>query len=107
MITDEQVEVALKLLDESPQRFGQLWGAVKAGEHLVKQYFSRAFMATKTGSVEYRKAEATTDPEYIRIQHDYENAEAEYKTLWAQISAAKILLEVYRTQQASNRARML
>lgn len=105
-ITDQQIENDLALLRDSAAELGSLWGAVKAGEHLVKQYRARAFLAA-SGTVAEREAIALTDPEVARAQNDYENAEADYKTLWAKREAAKIEIDAWRTWNASSRAKTI
>ena len=106
MIEEQHVERALKYLRDSAGEFGQFAGNIKASEHLIKQYKAQAFLIAK-GTIAEREAHAQGDARVIGSQHDLENAETEYKTIWAKRKAAELTIEVWRTQSASNRARMI
>jgi len=106
LIPSENISADLALLRDSADDFGRLCGAIKASEHLIKQYKAQAFIEA-TGTVAEREAKAQLDQRVARAQGDNENAEADFKTLWAKRKAAEIEIEAWRTWSASNRAQMV
>ena len=102
MISDEQLTEHLNLMASTDDAIGEAWGRVKATEHLVKQYRSMAFLESQ-GTVAEREHKSSRDPQVIKAQDDYADAEREYKTIWAKRETAKYHIEVWRSQNSARK----
>ena len=106
MIDEERVEKALEYLRDSSTEYGKQAGAIKAAEHMIKQHRALAFIDA-SGTVAEREAKAQSDANVFRYQEELEDAEVAFRTIMARRKAAELLIEVWRTQSASNRAKMI
>ena len=71
-------------------------------EIMCKRIRSRVFV-TETGSVEARKAAAEVHKDVIEADDGYVAATLEYETVKARRSRAEIVIDVFRTLEASRR----
>ena len=64
---------------------------------------SLLMLASNESSAAMREAEAYAHPEYLDLLDEIKMAQVEAITLKLQIEAAKLRVEVYRTESANNR----
>jgi len=106
MITELQVENALKYLHESAGTYGEVCGLVELQSHNIKMYKSMAFLEA-TGTVAERDAHANMDQRVIDAVEAHKDAVVEKMTIQTRRQAMSLKIEVWRTQSASNRTKML
>ena len=106
MITDNQAEKALMYLRDSAGQYGEVCGLVELRSHNIKMYRSMAFLEA-SGTVGEREAKGHTDQRTIDAVKEHQNAIVEKMTIMTKRKAAELQIEVWRTQSASNRAKMI
>jgi len=106
MITDERAEAAVEYLRDSAKQYGEICGLVELRAHNIKIYRSLAFLES-SGPVAEREATAWTNHKVRDAVDEHSNAVAEKMEIMTKRKAAELTIEVWRTQSASNRARML
>jgi uncharacterized protein (UPF0335 family) len=102
MFADQRIERAVEFIASEAGRIGDLIGHCKGLEYQAKVIKGQAYLDA-TGTIQARDAQAVTTPEYKAIIEEIENAWAEKETLQAQFKAAELMVEVWRSQQATNR----
>ena len=102
MITDDQVEKALNYMAERAIEYSNLVGRCKGLEHRRKVVSSQQFLSS-TGTVAERQASAEASDEYRTIINEIEAAETEKALIATHLERARLTIDVWRTQQASNR----
>jgi hypothetical protein len=96
------MEAAMEFLAETDDPYAQAKAGVLRAEILTKRVRSRVFLVG-SGSVESRKAEAEGHPDVIEADESLCAATLAFETLKAKRSRAEILIDVYRTLEASRR----
>src|SRR5271154_4261220 len=96
------MEAAMEFLAETDERYALAKAEVLRAEIMCKRVRARIFVG-ESGAVELKKAKAETFPEVIKMDDEYCNATLEFETLKAKRSRAEILIDVYRTLEASRR----
>jgi len=92
----------MNFLAESDESFANAKTALLRCEILCKRVRARIFSASE-GGVEARKAAAECHSEVIAADDAYIAATLEYEALRAQRGRAEILIEVWRSVEASRR----
>ena len=92
----------MEFLAETDEKYALAKAEVLHAEILCKRVRARVFVG-ESGAVELKKAKAETFPEVIKADDEYCNATLEFETLKAKRSRAEILIDVYRTLEASRR----
>jgi len=92
----------MEFLAETDERYALAKAEVLRAEIMCKRVRARIFVG-ESGAVELKKAKAETFPEVIKMDDEYCNATLEFETLKAKRSRAEILIDVYRTLEASRR----
>lgn len=105
MVSEEQVENALKYLASTDEQVAQLKGHMKAAEHLLKVGKAMAFLKADGNNAE-REAAALTSDEYAGLVEELENAVADYETIHNKRERAVLTIEVWRSENASRRQGM-
>jgi hypothetical protein len=103
-ISDERAENAFTALRSTDEKLGLLKANVARTEYLAKLHEAKVFL-TSTGTMDERKAQARVAAEGSWQEHFSEIAA--YESLKATREDAAILLELYRTSEASIRQRRL
>ena len=106
MITDERTEKAVLYLRDSAKQYGEICGLVELRAHNIKINRSVAFLEA-SGPVAEREAKAWITPDVRLAVDEHSNAVAEKMEILTKRKAAELTIEVWRTQSASNRARMI
>jgi hypothetical protein len=97
------MEAAMQYLAETDDKYALAKADLLRTEILAKRARARVFMAEGTGSVEARKANAEGHPDVIAVDDALVEATVAFETLKARRSRAEILIDVYRTLEASRR----
>ena len=106
MITDAYAEKALEYLNSTSGQYGEVCGLVELQAHNIKIYRSLAFLES-TGTVAEREAHAWVDQRVKDAVEAHSNAVAEKMQIMTKRKAGELAIEVWRTQSASNRVKML
>jgi hypothetical protein len=96
------MEAAMDFLADTDDKFAEIKTLVARAEILCKRARARMFL-TGEGSVEARKAAAEVHSEVCAADDTYIGALKEFETLKASRSRAEILIDVFRTLEASRR----
>jgi hypothetical protein len=96
------MEAAMQYLAETDDKYALAKADLLRTEILAKRARARVFM-TGEGSVEARKAAAEGHSEVIAVDDALVEATVTFETLKARRSRAEILIDVYRTLEASRR----
>src|SRR6056300_863010 len=97
MITFERAEKAAEFIRDHAEEYGKLIGLCKSLEHQRKVVFGQAFLEVEGKNVAEREAKAYTSPEFKSVVEDIEDAWAHKETIAAQIKAAELTIELYRS----------
>lgn len=92
----------MEFLADSDEPFAQAKTAVMRQEILCKRIRSRVFGFVE-GSVESRKAQAETHQEVVAADDEYIAATLAFETLRARRGRAEIVIDVWRSLNASQR----
>ena len=103
MIPNEAVEMAFLYLNNSSEEIAAARANMIRAEYKAKRVFARMFMAA-SGSVEARKAMATDSEEYAEAMERIAIAEETWERMTDQRNRAKLILEAWRTREATERA---
>jgi len=106
VITEQQVEDALLYLHTSAKQYGEVCGLVELQAHNIKMYRSMAFLEA-TGTVAERDAHAYTDQRVIDAVEAHKDAVTEKMTIMTRRKAMELKIEVWRSQSATSRTKML
>jgi hypothetical protein len=96
------MEAAMDWLASSDEAYALAKAEVLRAEIVCKRARARVFVG-ESGAVELKKAKAETFPEVVKADEEYCNATLEFETLKAKRSRAEILIDVWRTLEASRR----
>jgi hypothetical protein len=96
------MEAAMEFLAETDEKYALAKAEVLRAEIMCKRVRARVFVG-EDGSVELKKAKAEMFPEVVKMDEEYCQATLEFETLKAKRSRAEILIDVYRTLEASRR----
>ena len=107
MISEERAEKAVEYLRDTADEYGQLCGQVELYAHNIKVYKGMAFLLSTEGTVAEREATAWLDPKVRDAIKDHSNAVAQKQTLSTKRKAAELTIDVWRSQNSTNRAKML
>jgi hypothetical protein len=97
------MENAMAFLAETDQSFAEAKTSLLRCEILGKRVRARAFMAEGLGSVEARKANAEAHPDVIGADDALIAATLDFESLKARRSRAEIVIDVWRSVEASRR----
>jgi len=106
MITDAYAEKALEYLNGTAKQYGEVCGLTELQAHNIKIYRSLGFLEA-TGTVAERESTAWVSQLVKDAVEAHSNAVAEKMEILTKRKAAELTIEVWRTQSASNRARMI
>jgi hypothetical protein len=98
----ERMENAMFYLSETDDKYALAKADLLRTEILAKRVRAKIFLSG-SGSVEARKAEAEGHGEVITVDDALVEATVTFETLKARRSRAEILIDVYRTLEASRR----
>ena len=101
-INETRMESAMRFLAESDQDFAQEKVQVERSEILRKRIRARIFLAS-TGTVVERQARAEIDAESEQADDDYCKTIAAYELLKARRQRAELVIDVWRSLEASRR----
>lgn len=101
-LTQERMEAALDYRAVSDDDYAELKADVLRCEILCKRVRARVFVAEE-GSVEARKAKAEGHSEVIAADESYVTATLAFERLRASRETADILIDAFRTVEASRR----
>jgi hypothetical protein len=96
------MEAAMDFLAETDISYAEAKTLLMKTEILCKRTRSRVFV-TQEGSVEARKAAAEVHKDVIEADDTYIAATLEYETIKARRSRAEIVIDVWRSIEASRR----
>ena len=96
-ITDEEVEDALKYLASSAAEFGKLRGNIKFLDLKRKVVRGQAFLESGRKTAAAKTADAESCASYVAILEEIKDAEADYATAQAYITAATMRIDVWRS----------
>ena len=102
IVSEEKLEKALNFLSDSDDEFAEAKANMLRAEIRVDRAKARVFV-TETGSVEERKAKARISEAVTGQEDDYIAAIQAYERLKAWRQRAEIVIDVYRTLEASRR----
>lgn len=93
---------AMTYLAETDEAFAQAKTEVLRAEILCRRIRARVFVGEE-GNIETRKAKAEQFPEVIKADEDFCTATLTFETLKAKRSRAEIVIDVWRSVEASRR----
>jgi hypothetical protein len=96
------MEAAMEFLAETDETFAQAKTEVLRAEILVKRVRARVFVGEE-GAIEVRKAKAEGHADVVAADESLCTSMLAFETLKARRSRAEILIDVYRTLEASRR----
>lgn len=96
------MEAAMNFLAETDESYAQAKTNLLRSEILCKRIRARVYTFVE-GNVEARKAQAETNQEVVTADDEYTKATLDFETLKARRSRAEILMDVWRTLEASRR----
>jgi hypothetical protein len=96
------MEAAMDFLAETDIRFAEAKTRLMQTEILCKRVRARVYI-TQEGGVEARKGAAEAHGDVIDADKDYVAATLDFETLKARRSRAEIVIDVWRTLEASRR----
>lgn len=96
------MEAAMNFLAETDESYAQAKTNLLRSEILCKRIRARVYTFVE-GNVEARKAQAETNQEVVTADDEYIKATLDFETLKARRSRAEILMDVWRTLEASRR----
>jgi hypothetical protein len=102
VVDETRLEQALLFLSETDDAYAETKATMLRCEILCKRVRARIFL-TSEGSIEARKASAEGHGEAIQADEAYVAALLEYEALKAKRSRAEIVIDVFRTLEASRR----
>ena len=102
MITQEKMEAAMEYLAETDEEFALAKAELLRSEILAKRVRARLFVSGE-GSVEMRKAVAEGHVDVIATDDALIKATLQLEALKARRSRAEIVVDVFRTLEASRR----
>lgn len=102
LITDQVLDGAFEWLLQSSDEIAQARANLIRAEYKVKAEFSRLYLKA-TGAVEARKAWAFSHPEYADAIERLAEAEGTWERAKDQRNRAEMIIEAWRTEQASRR----
>lgn len=102
MITEAQMEDALRFLAESDQAHAELKTNVERAEYMAKKKKAAIFTLSE-GTVADRQAASETSDEYQLALGSYFTALQDYNTLNNKRATRMILIDVWRSVNASMR----
>jgi len=102
VITDDAVEMAFKYLHTSSEEIAMARANRIRAEYKAKRTFARLFRKAD-GAVEMRKAIATDHDDYAAAMEDVAIAEQTWELMSDQRNRAELILEAWRTAEASER----
>jgi hypothetical protein len=103
MITEKRLEKALCTLAETDSEYAERRGAMLRYEYMADCAESVAYAAITDGSVEDRKRAAKVSEPVQKAKEEYFKAVVEYERLKAFRQRENIVIELYRTMEASRR----
>jgi hypothetical protein len=96
------MEAAMEFLAETDEPFAEAKTAVLRAEILVKRVRARVFVGEE-GAIEVRKAKAEGHADVVAADESLCTSTLNFETLKAKRSRAEIVIDVYRTLEASRR----
>lgn len=97
IVSEQQVESALKFLAESDLNYANLKGNMLRTEYLIDVAEAMAFEAQVEGSVEARKQKVKLDDAVRKAQERHIQAVIDYEGLRAKRKRAELMIDVWRS----------
>lgn len=101
-ISQERMEQELHFLAQTDEKFGAAKTDMERAEILRKRIRARVFL-TSTGTVAERNCKAEDSEEAMAADREYDKALLVYETLRAQRQTAEIVIDTWRSIEASRR----
>ena len=98
----DRVEKAFAFLSETDRYFAELKTNVKRAEYLLKRKEAQAYLSCE-GSVKERESRARTDPDVTAAYDAHTDAMVAHEELAAQRETAGLLIDLWRSYEASRR----
>jgi hypothetical protein len=102
MISEERLEKAMRFLAESDMEAAELKVQMERKSYLVDLSRRKIFTLSE-GNVEERKAQAELAPETKAAEEEYLQAMLEWEKLKAKRATEELIVEVWRSLEASRR----
>lgn len=102
MIDQSKMEAAMDFLAETDEKFAEAKVQLLHSDILAKRARARIYV-TEEGAVELRKAKVEGHPDVIEADTNLCQATLEFETLKARRSRAEIVIDVWRSCEASRR----
>ena len=106
MINEQRTEKALEYLRDTAKQYGELCGLVELLAHNIKIYRSISFLEA-TGTVAEREAKAWVTEAVKDAVEAHSNAVAEKMETLTKRKAAELTIDVWRSQNATSRTKMI
>lgn len=102
IISEQRLEAALNYLADTDASYAQEKAELERAEIIRKRSRARVFLLAD-GNNEERKAKAEISPDVEKADDDYVDSVKAYESLKARRERADIVIQVYRTLEASRR----
>jgi predicted transcriptional regulator len=102
VVDEKKLEAAMEFLAETDDHYAKIKALMLRCEIICKRVRARIYL-TAEGSVESRKAAAEVHDEAIGADDTYIGALTEFESLKAKRSRAEIVIDVWRSLEASRR----
>lgn len=107
MITDEQAEKALDYLVNSASKLSQAKADYSYVDDFKRVLKAQLMKEHPEMTAAGQEREAYSDPRYNQHLHAIKTAEAQYLHIQYLIDAAKVRIDVWRTQSSNERAKLI
>jgi hypothetical protein len=101
-VTQDRMELALDDLANTDEEIAQLKTNVKRAEYVLKRREAHAFLSCE-GAVKERESAAKVDTDVIAAYDAHTDAMEEYERLAAKRETWALIIEAWRTVEASRR----
>jgi len=103
MISDSQVDKAIKYMAGTDEQYGMLKGQKLGLEHRMKGEKALQFLKAEGSSAAEREAKAIDSESYRKMVEEYENTCIDLEVIGAKRKRAELTIEVWRTCAANQR----
>ena len=103
MITDEEMESAVRFYGENAVKLGEMAGATDYLDHKRKIVRAELFNDAPGKTIAEREMYAESHPDYLAVVEERRDAMTELHTLRTLLKAAELRIDCWRSQNASHR----
>lgn len=104
IVSEEEVQKALNFLRDNAEELSLAKQRAVKAEHMLKHLEATLFRSSEAGSADARRAEARASERYLSQAIEEAVSHGELAKLYALREAASMLIEAWRSQEATLRS---